>query len=273
MSNCILITGATGGIGAEACLRFHKLGYKLILVDNNPQVQQLAEKYQALFYCVDFNNQTQLLNFCKVIENNFNEHNIKLTHSFLNAGIVIPNYFLQTSYEDINAQMQINCLSTINLLRACGENMRNNGGGHIIVTVSMGALISLQKSAVYSASKFALRGLLSALYDEFILDKIYVSGIYPSAVDTNMLRFEAQNGGNVLNYLSMPKTCQQVGDALEKIIKNKKLETYLPYADSIGARLICSFPWLLRYVYPLLSKMGERGRKKYLKYINSQNKN
>lgn len=264
----VFITGATGGIGQEACARFFKLGFALILVDNNPKVAELAQQYQALFYCVDFQNPQQLKELCQTIEQDFLKHQIQLSHAFLNAGIVIPEYYLNSSYENIKAQMQINCLSTMYLIRACAYHMRQRGG-HILVTVSMGALISLQKSAVYSASKFALRGLLAALYDEFKSNKIYISGIYPSAVDTNMLRYEAQNGGNVLNYLSAPQTCQQIGDAIEKIIKNKKLETYLPYSDSIGARIILCFPWLLRYFYPLLSKLGERGRKRYLQHIGS----
>ncbi len=142
-----------------------------------------------------------------------------------------------------------------------------HGGGHIIATVSMGGIVSLKGSAVYSGSKFGLRGFMAGIRDELKPYKVNISGIYPTGVDSKMLRYEATHGGSLLNFVSVPVTVKDVGDAVIKAIKSKHLELYVPYSESLSGRFISCFPWMISYLYPLLEWVGRRGRNKYLKRI------
>ena len=130
----------------------------------------------------------------------------------------------------------------------------------------------MRGSSVYSATKFALRGFLSALQQELMKDGIKVSGIYPGAIDTDMLRYEALNGGSPLNFLNRPKRVEVVGDAFMRTLKTAQLETYVPYSDSIGARLLGMFPWFIPRLLPYLERSGEKGRKKFVRSFTQSEK-
>ncbi|MCG8673244.1 MAG: SDR family oxidoreductase [Pseudomonadales bacterium] len=261
-----LITGAAGGIGAEVARRLSQLGYGLLLVDiNEAALAELETQLpNAEAIVADMNDADSVKALCSRILNG----KPQLEVAFVNAGIVVPGNVLDLEPEQIDAQLNINLVSAIHIIRACAKNMQTQQAGHIITTVSMGGIIPLKGSATYAATKFGLRGFLAALSEELLEERISVSGIYPSGVDTAMLRHEATNNGSVLNFLSEPQSIDSVANAVVHALKSPKLEIYLPYFDSIGARLIGFFPRALGYLYPALEKMGERGRQRYLKRID-----
>lgn len=269
-----LITGATGGIGKEVAKRLNKLGYKLVLVDiDSKRLKAMQENYcKSILIKLDMTDRATLGDFCnKITTGDFLPKNSNLAVGIINAGIVVPKYLTKTSPQEIDAQLDINLRSALHLIRALAIYMQKQNSGHILASVSMGGIISLKGSGIYSATKFGLRGFLTSLKDELKPNNIFVTGIYPSGVDTPMLRFEANNGGNVLNYLSHPLKVEKVGDIYEKALKKPKLDYYLPYFDSLTSRFIGAFPWLLGALYPLLEKIGERGRIKYIKSLEDKN--
>lgn len=90
-------------------------------------------------------------------------------------------------------------------------------------------------------------------------------GVFPSGVDTPMLRLEALHpGGSPLNFVGEVLTADQVGDACLRALDTGALETYLPYSDSLLSRLMGSFPWLVRRVEPFFVRIGERGRERFI---------
>jgi len=97
---------------------------------------------------------------------------------------------------------------------------------------------------------------------------VSVSAVYPSGIDTPMLRYEALNGGSPLNFINQPHSADDVAAIMLRALKTKKLEYYVPYGDSVFGRLVCSFPWVLMPLYPLLQWWGERGRKKFISSRN-----
>lgn len=259
-----LITGACGGIGSSVARRLSKAGYALVLVDmNGSLLNALANELDTdcTVYRLDVTQRESLSVFCDYLAS------LQLDAAFINAGIVQPGNVIDLSFEDIDRQIDINLRSAMYLIHTLSRHFVAQKRGHIIATVSMGGLLALKGSAAYSASKFGLRGFLMALDSELKPHGVYVSGLYPSAVDTAMLKYEATHGGNVLNFLGKPLTADVISDAFMRILARPKLEVYLPYSDSIGARLIGFFPRILPKLMPWLEWLGERGRKKYLTSI------
>lgn len=85
-----------------------------------------------------------------------------------------------------------------------------------------------------------------------------------------MLRYEAENGGSPLNFLHPPASVEEVGDAFMKILETRKLETYIPYRDSISARILGCFPGVLPKLVPRFIRAGEAGRKRYIRSWDSR---
>ncbi len=260
-----LITGAAGDIGFCVATKLSQLGYNLILTDID--VDKLDSLYKDFTdiekHKVDLSNRSELALFQNKISNEYGHINL----AFINAGMIIVGDVLELSEEEIDLQLELNLRSAIHLIKTCATNMVKYSSGHIITTVSMGGIVGLKGSAIYSTTKFGLRGYLMSLRDELIDKGVRVTGIYPSGVDTQMLRYEARSGGSNLNFVSQPISVDSVANAVLKSLKSNHLEVYLPYSESISARFLSLFPWLLKYLYPSLEKLGQRGLKKYLNKI------
>ena len=263
------INGACGGVGLATVKAFHQAGYQIWASDvNQHALDTLAKQYPHLkTSCIDVSNQQQLKSLCDEIAA---APQIDVAH--VNAGIVRPYEVVNSSPQDIDLQLDINLRSALHINRALAIKMKNQKSGHIVNTVSMGALISLPCSAVYCATKAALRSFLTAMQAELKPFDISVSGIYPSGIHTPMLQYEALNQGSPLNFLNMPVSAEKVATTVLKSAGEswdaKKLEYYLPYSDSISARIINTFPWLLQKIYPLFRYLGEKGRARYIRKFN-----
>jgi short-subunit dehydrogenase len=183
-----------------------------------------------------------------------------------NAGYIAPGEVTELDPDDLDRHVSIMLLAPMHLARAAAIGMRARGGGDILGIVSMGGILALRGSAAYSASKFGLRGFHTALHQELAPHGVRVMGVFPSGVDTPMLRKEAQHpSGSPLNFVGTVHTPAQIGQACLRALDSGRLETYVPYADSLSTRILGAFPWLIRRIEPPFVALGERGRRRFLR--------
>ena len=266
------ITGAGSGIGEAVAKRLDQAGYHLIISGSNPsKLQVLAESLEGtpIIEVADLTIREDVERLTSKLRH---EHPA-LALAFINAGTVEIGLFADRAPDTIDREIDINLRSALHLIQACIPGMQQQKSGHIIATSSIGGTFAMRGSSVYSATKFALRGFLSALQQELMAHNIKVSGIYPGAIDTPMLRYEALNGGSPLNFLNEPKPVSDVADGFMRTLKTGQLETYVPYSDGISARLIGMFPWIIPRLLPYLEKAGEKGRLKFIESHKLQDNN
>ena len=254
-----LITGSAAGIGAAVAASLNAQGYQLILVDKDKQANDtLAASFSnATSIVLDLTDRAALRALCDDIESQ------SLDLAFINAGVALPGDVVDISEAVIDLHLEVNLRSAMLLNQACAKAMLKAGQGQIISTVSMGGITPMKGSAMYSATKFALRGFLSALHSELKPHGVSVSGIYPSAVDTDMLKHEVRSNGSPLNFVSTVATVDDIVQSVEYAIKTKKLEVYVSSMDGFNSRIIGFFPSLLDRLYPLLEKIGRKGMEQY----------
>ncbi len=259
MTKRALITGSAAGIGEQVAVDLHNQGYELVLVDKNTEANEtLASSLgNAKSLTLDLTDRQALRSFCQDIENQSFEM------AFINAGVVMPGDVVEMSEQQIDLHLDVNLRAAILLNQACAKTMIKAKQGHIITTVSMGGITPMKGTATYSATKFAMRGFLSALYSELKPQGIAVSGIYPSAVDTQMLKHEVENNGSPLNFVSKVASVEEVAQSVQHAIKTKKLEVYVSPTDGFSSRVVGFFPELLDRLYPRLEKMGRKGMERY----------
>ena len=78
-----------------------------------------------------------------------------------------------------------------------------------------------------------------------------------------MLRYEATHNGSPLNFVGKVFTAAEVADACMGALDSGRLETYVPYSDSLTSRLVAAFPWMIEKILPMFEKSGEKGRAKF----------
>ena len=100
------------------------------------------------------------------------------------AGLSLTGSVEETTEAEALRQFDTNYFGTVRVLRAVLPIMRRQGAGKIIVIGSIGGLISLPFQAHYSATKFALDGMVEALRNEVLPFNIYVSLLHPGNFKT-----------------------------------------------------------------------------------------
>ena len=98
----------------------------------------------------------------------------------------VPFLYKDGDEEDILNTFNINFLAIWNLCRLSWEQLSQSNNGRIIVLVSMSGKRSKGDLAAYSSSKFALMSLCQTMKNRGWEEKIRVTAICPSWVNTRM---------------------------------------------------------------------------------------
>ena len=187
----VLITGASGGIGAAIAEAFARAGYGLVLHYHKGEdrvaalAARLAGAYgiPALPLCADLSD-TEAVNalFARAVEE----------YGFIdtlvnNAGIAAQKLFTDLTDEDWQAMIDVNLSGTFRTCRAALPEMIRQKRGTIINISSMWGQVGASCEVAYSAAKAGVIGLTKALAKEVAPSGITVNCIAPGAIRTPML--------------------------------------------------------------------------------------
>lgn len=263
MAGTALITGGAGAIASALSGKLLERGYNLLLIDLDEgrlaaAAQRAPDRIRT--HVADLTRPADLEGVAELIG-----ATPDLTLLVNNAGVIRPGDYADLGYEDVALHMAVNLMAPMRLTHAAAQRFRAEGEGCILSIVSAAGLVALPGSAAYSASKFGLRGLLIALAQELEPQGVKIRSLFPGAVDTPMLRYEATHGGSVLNFLNKDVlTADQVAAAAVRAMDGRRIEVSLPEGEALLGRIICAFPALMPRVLPHFVKQGEQGLKRFL---------
>ena len=186
-----VVTGAAGGIGREACLRFAAEGARVVAVDLAESdlggvisaVNRLGS--EAIAAPADVTQSSQVKAYVDAAVARFG----RIDAFFNNAGIegwVGPS----TDYpeEMFDRVIAVNVKGVWLGMKYVVPVMRKVGGGAIVNTASVAGLSGTPTIIAYGASKHAVIGLSKSGALEFGRDDIRVNAICPSPIETRMMR-------------------------------------------------------------------------------------
>jgi short-subunit dehydrogenase len=240
----ILLTGAGGGIGYQLALILAAHGAQLALVDRNAaRIEDVcadigATGGRAVSITADLLEQTpadvvakatQLLGGLDMLINN--------------AGLIDFTLFQQHDPARIAQIMQINAVIPMQMTRAVLPQFLAQESGHIVNIGSMFGSIGFPHHAVYSASKFAMRGFSEALRRELADTGIGVTYVSPRAVRTPL------NDSAAVRMMEANKVAMDdpalVAQSVVSAIEAEKKEHYIGQPESFFARLNAILPRLV----------------------------
>ena len=121
----------------------------------------------------------------------------KMQVLFNNAGIGRHGWFEDIPQDDADLVVDVNVKGVINGVYAALPLLRETPEARIVNTASTAGLIGSPRLAVYSASKFAVRGLSEALDVELSDLGVRCTCLMPWFIDTPILDIGATEGANV----------------------------------------------------------------------------
>ena len=191
MSEYVLITGASGGIGKATAMLLADKGYNLILVCHKNK-NQLIDVISAIrinnplinviYYCGNIADSS----FCNYIFTDLSSKNISPDIIINNAGVSHIGLLQDLSYEQWHTTIDTNLSSAFYICKNAIPAMIKNRSGKIINISSVWGNVGASCEVAYSASKGGINSFTKALAKELAPSNIQVNAIAFGAIDTAM---------------------------------------------------------------------------------------
>lgn len=186
---CVLITGASGGIGSAAALAFAKEGAKLALVDLDWGERTRAAKDKI----AETGAQVEYI-ACNVADFGAVEQAVKTAHEKFgsldvvinNAGITKDGLVMRMKEQDFDSVIGVNLKGAFNFIRHAAPIMTRQRSGRIINVASIVGVVGNAGQANYSASKAGVIGLTKTVAKELGSRNITCNAIAPGFIETAM---------------------------------------------------------------------------------------
>ncbi|HTX72733.1 MAG TPA: SDR family oxidoreductase [Rectinemataceae bacterium] len=155
----IIVTGASSGLG-NACATFlAKKGFRVFGTCRNPAAY--TKKADEFFDLVAM-DVTDEESVNKAVNAVF-EKTGRIDAILCNAGMGIAGSIEDSSMEEIQLQIDTNFLGAVRSIKAVLPIMRGAGAGKILVISSIAGVVGMPFQAFYSASKYAIEGMVESL--------------------------------------------------------------------------------------------------------------
>jgi NAD(P)-dependent dehydrogenase (short-subunit alcohol dehydrogenase family) len=183
-----IITGASGGIGSATARLFVREGAKVLLVDRaSDSLQGLTRELapNAAEAYADVSREADTLAYVRRAVESFGGVDVV----FANAGVegpVVPLTALDADAFD--RVLAVNVRGVFLAIKHAAPELQKRGGGSIMITSSIAALIGSRGLGAYTTSKHALTGLAKTAALELAPHGIRVNTINPGPVDNRMMR-------------------------------------------------------------------------------------
>jgi NAD(P)-dependent dehydrogenase (short-subunit alcohol dehydrogenase family) len=260
----ILVTGGAGGIGSAMCRRFASGGARCVVVDiDEIRAKKVASELPGAGHLgigCDLTDRAQVEQLLGRVEGDHGRLDVLVN----NVGMTSAERFDVRSVESIEQEITLNLISPLVMTRLAIPLLRASSDARVVTTVSLGGIFPLGETPIYTASKFGLRGAMLAIGLDLSSKGIVAGSVLPSATDTRMLRQEAVDGGNSMQFQDPPQQPADVVAAAVSLLDKPRLEAYPRPAESRLCRSAMLAPNLLPRILPLFRKRGERGMARYL---------
>lgn len=182
----VIITGASAGIGAATTRRLAKDGAKLVIgARREERLKKLAESLSdagIVYRATDSAKPEEMKALAKLAL----EKHGRIDVIFNNAGVMPTANLADERRDEWEMMLDINIMGVLNGIAAVLPTMKEQKSGLIIATGSVAGRLVYPGSAVYCATKFAVRAIMEGLRQEERESNIRSTLISPGLVNTEL---------------------------------------------------------------------------------------
>ena len=222
----VLLTGATGGLGAAIARRIRERGGRLILTGRRAEeLGDLATELKARSILADLAVHDDVERLA--------EQAGHVDILIANAGLPAAAPLTHLTPEEIDRAIDVNLRAPAMLARALVPGMIDAGRGHVVFMSSIGGRAAVPGNPLYHATKFALRGLAGGMRIDLRADGVGVSCVLPAFIrDAGMY---AESGARLPPGIGT-RSPGDVADAVVRVIeRNRATADVSPFSLRLGA--------------------------------------
>lgn len=198
MSQVILITGCSTGIGRELAQRLAEHGYTVAATARN--VETLEGLPAALKLEADVTRADEIRRAVDCTLERFGRIDVLIN----NAGYAVRGAVEEVPVEQVQQMFDVNVGGVLRMIRAVIPHMRERGAGRIINISSVSGKLVTPANGAYSASKFALEALSDAMRLELEPFGIEVMLVEPGSIKTQFHATVERNAQEIFSNTRSP---------------------------------------------------------------------
>lgn len=181
----VVVTGATGNLGAACARLLRQEGGRLVLLDRDGD--RLHREFadwgtpHVLLHGLDLASAPAAAAAAQAVVGKFGRVDA-LVHTV--GGFAGGRPTWETGDEEWDLMLALNLRTTVNAVRAFVPPMLKRGGGRVVAVGARPGLQGMARHAAYSASKAALMRMIESLAAELKDSGVTANSVLPSILDT-----------------------------------------------------------------------------------------
>lgn len=217
-----LVTGASGGIGAEITRRLAGRGMNLVLTGRREDAldRLAAEAGDRGVRCVtvpaDLADREQVKGLLEKAQSALGPIDVLVN----NAGIESIGAFTSSSEHELAQMIEVNLTVPMLLTRAALPGMLERGKGHVVFISSLAGKVGPAYNEPYAASKAGLVALTQSLRAEYAGSPVGFSVICPGFTRGEGMYQRMADDGHTSNRLVGETSTAKVADAVVRAIRD-----------------------------------------------------
>ena len=249
----VIITGASGGLGAALAHHYARSGTNLgLIARRNAELERFARDFpgRCAFHAADVRDSAAMRRAATEFMTRHGVPEVVIANAGVSIGTLTELPEDEQAFRDV---FDINVIGMVNTFQPYIAAMRERGHGVLAGIASVAGYRGLPGSGAYSASKAAAISYLESLRVELRGSGITVITICPGYIGTAMTAH---------NPYRMPfmMTAAAAARKIAAIIARRKTYAVIPWQMAVVARLMHVLP---RWIYdPLAAKSGRKPRRK-----------
>jgi uncharacterized protein len=174
-SSTALVTGANGGLGQAIARALHRAGVQVIVSDRRTDaLADLAAEIGAKVLVADLEKREDTARLAAEAG--------EVDVFVANAGLPASGPLLDFTEAQIDRALEVNLRAPVILARRFAEGMAARGRGQIVIVSSLAGKVASPGTAVYSATKFGLRGFALGLREDLRASGVGVTVVFPGFI-------------------------------------------------------------------------------------------
>jgi short-subunit dehydrogenase len=237
-NKCIIITGASSGIGEALSTELVARGAKVGLIARRQEKLEMltsqlkSDGSQVAFATADVTDAKAVTNATTLLESSLGPCDILIA----NAGIYHKTDVLTFDAAKENAVIATNTQGVINSIATVLPGMISRKSGHVVAVSSIAAMVGLPAAASYSASKAALVTFFQSLRVDLHSHGIKATIAAPGFVDTPLITEEERE--TIKDLI----TAEQAAKRICYAIRHNRSVDWFPWQTWLVCRLLSFLP-------------------------------
>jgi 3-oxoacyl-[acyl-carrier protein] reductase len=260
-----VVTGAANGLGWGLAERLFAAGHRLVAVDLDGE--RLLRRAAAAGWepggmrleQLDVRDATEWEELLAATVERWGRIDLLINC----AGWLQPAWVHQATPAQVDAHLDVNAKGV--LLGTClaARHMVRQGAGHVVNLASMAGIAPAPGMALYSASKFAVRGFSLTAGHELRRHGVAVTVVCTDAVATDSLdaQLHADEAALAFSQGTALTVAEVADEIVRRVLRRRPLELNLPASRGWLSKLGSAFPEATAWVLRLLQRRGARNQR------------